>query len=182
MGNNSSWRIRKNAELFATISERFWKLVLIHQDNCWIWIGRFLPNGYGVFSLPHKKGGEKAHRLSYSLTKGSIPNGIFVCHHCDNKACVNPDHLFLGTQKENIEDSVKKGRMHLGINHGLHKHPERAARGEINGNAKLITGQVREIRNIWKKQRESYSMIATQFGVSKSLIHLICQNKIWTHV
>lgn len=91
----------------VNIMGRFWKKV-IKTENCWLWIGRKL-GGYG--SIVFNKKRQRAHRVSFILHHGAIPSGIFVCHHCDNPACVRPDHLFLGTAKDNTQDAIVKGRI-----------------------------------------------------------------------
>ena len=91
-----------------TIKERFLECVHVgSQKDCWEW-KKPRKNGYGRFRLMGRV--EGAHRASWILHKGPIPPGIFVCHHCDNPPCVNPKHLFLGTSKDNVQDSLKKGR------------------------------------------------------------------------
>lgn len=78
------------------------------SNGCWLWTGGVSGNGYGYFFLNKKY--TQVHRVAYSLSKGNIPKGLFVCHSCDVKLCVNPKHLWLGTHKENMEDCASKGR------------------------------------------------------------------------
>ena len=90
------------------LAERFWAKVR-RGAACWEWQGAMLPNGYGkIFGTEHKIIG--AHRASWIVTHGNIPEGMLVCHHCDNPRCVRPEHLFLGTDKDNTRDMFQKGR------------------------------------------------------------------------
>lgn len=89
--------------------DRFYqKIDTAHETDCHIWIGYRNPAGYGVFIVDRKPVG--AHRMAWRLANGPIPDGMLVCHRCDNPSCVNPDHLFLGTQLDNMRDMVKKKR------------------------------------------------------------------------
>lgn len=104
--------------------ERFFKKI-IKTNYCWIWTaGLRGKTGYGAFKLNGKV--VDSHRVSYELHKGGIPKGVYVCHTCDNRKCVNPDHLFLGTPKDNWQDGFDKGKIKLlgGIDiEKLKKHP-----------------------------------------------------------
>jgi hypothetical protein len=100
-------------------------------DKCWEWLGYVGTNGYGRITINY--GDELVHRVAYQLAKGNISNGLFVCHSCDNRKCCNPDHLWLGTQADNLTDMYAKGRGPTGDKSGARKHPERLARGDRNG-------------------------------------------------
>lgn len=91
----------------AEIQRRFWSLVRI-SDGCWEWTGALDKDGYGRHF--HRTGAFKSHRYSYEISVGPIPDELHVCHHCDNPACVRPDHLFLGTRSDNMRDCMRKGR------------------------------------------------------------------------
>lgn len=99
-------------------NQLFWSNVQRGDDAaCWLWTGRIDPAGYGKFSS------WRAHRLMYERHAGQIPDGLVVCHRCDNPSCVNPAHLFVGTQGDNMRDASAKGRLRTGASHPM-RHPE----------------------------------------------------------
>jgi len=136
------------------------------ESGCWIWTGCKNADGYGTISVNGKM--HMAHRLSWELTNGPIPNGLFVCHKCDNPSCINPEHLFLGTNKDNMQDKVKKGR----------KNGGGPARGERNGSAKITKADVLEIRKL-HANGISGRKIADKFGISDSQVFRIILNQCW---
>ncbi len=149
--------------------KRFWEKVQ-KANNCWEWTGNKNHKGYGLFW-----GGDKwypAHRYSYLLKHREIPDGLLVLHKCDNPGCVNPKHLFLGTPKENMEDMFKKKR------DWHHTCPERQARGEKHGGAKLTQESVAQIRQLYKDKMPTMA-IAKQYGVHQTTINRIVAGNLW---
>jgi len=138
-----------------SVIERFMAKV-DKTDTCWLWKGAFGWKKYGRFSPSHSKS-YAAHRFSYETFVGPIPKKILVLHKCDQASCVRPDHLFLGTQHDNMLDCLKKGRRPSGENHVM---------------CKLSDNQVAEIREL-RGQGMVITKLATRFHVSKSLIGLI---------
>ncbi len=134
-------------------------------NNCWLFNGALKKNGYGQFRVNKKT--VAAHRFSYELYKGKIPENMFVCHSCDVRNCVNPEHLFLGTRQDNMDDMVKKGRQ---------THMTR----ELNGRSKLTQEQVLEIRAKYKPYIYNIYMLAKEYGVGKSMIFCIISNQNWS--
>ena len=149
----------------------FWRRVR-KTDGCWYWEGPKLPRGYGVFG---RRGGKSdvgasgyAHRYSYVLHNGPIDGKMSVCHTCDNPSCVNPSHLFLGTQKDNVSDMIRKGR-------------DNCAKGEQHGFARLTSDDVNDMRSYYRQgcmQRD----IAAFFSVDRSHVSRIVNKQNWRHV
>lgn len=150
----------------VTIQDRFEMQVMPALDGCHYWIGHATDSGYGHFTINYKN--IRAHRMSYMLYKGEITDGLVVCHTCDNTLCVNPDHLFLGTNKDNYLDMVKKGRRWI------------TKVGEEAGASKLTEDQVKEILSL--KGVLSQSKIAKKFSVSQSNIWFIHNGKSWKNI
>jgi hypothetical protein len=158
--------------------ERFWSLVDRHGPNgCWEWQGATTGFGHGTYwirgSKSENEGRKACHRYSWELLRGPIPDGLWVLHRCDNPRCVNPNHLFLGTCKDNNQDMWRKGR-----------HPVTIymAHGEENPNSKLTARQVHEIRVAYVPRKVSLSMLASRYGVAKSTVRRIVQGEAWRHV
>lgn len=146
-------------------AERFWEKVQRGSpDECWPWLASCLPGGYGQFA-PERT----AHRFAWVLTHGPIADGLFVCHHCDNRKCCNPAHLFLGTPAENTADMKRKGRA------------AGPAPGEGHHSSRLTEADVREIR-----QRvsggETQRSVADSFGLSVAHCHRIVHRQRWKHI
>lgn len=138
--------------------------VLTRPNNeCIEFIGRIHKSGYGEIVIFNKT--YQAHRISYESTYGEIPAGLYVLHHCDNRSCVNPQHLSVGTQQDNMNDMLRK-------------HRSRDSRGEKNENAKLTWEKVREIRAEVKKGFTQRS-IAKLYGVDYTTVNHIVRNYTW---
>lgn len=155
------------------IATRFWpKVDRAGGDGvCWPWLGQLEHTGYGLFFLPGKKPNApkaRAHRVSWELANGPIPNGLNVLHRCDNRRCVNPAHLFLGTIADNNRDRWEKGR-------------EADRRGVKNGRAKLTADQVGEIRTRYAAGGISQERLGLEYGVCQTQISRII-HKQWRHV
>jgi hypothetical protein len=143
------------------------KFIRNELTGCWEWTDSLCRRGYGEFYLNGKK--EAAHRVSWIFNNGPIPDGKCVLHSCDNPCCVRPSHLFIGSQRDNIRDMVKKGRL---------KTPN--FKGELHGGAKLTELQVREIlASHWLYTRKDLAKI---FGVTQENISSIINGKSWKHL
>jgi hypothetical protein len=151
-------------------AQRFWAKVQIGKpDECWNWQAATCQHGYGRFAFGPRL--DSAHRIAMCIVKGSVPEGLCVLHKCDNPACVNPDHLFFGTKKENTHDMVAKGRGNGG-----------SMKGSRNPSSKLTEAQVLSIRARYKPRICSERMLAAEFGVSGQAIHQVLKRKKWNHV
>ncbi len=145
---------------------RFWGKVQ-KTDSCWLWIAALNTVGYGRFWYNKKMVG--AHRFSYELSIGQIPKGIHVLHKkcCGNRSCVNPNHLYMGTNADNQRDRVMWGHFIF---------------GEAHNNAKLSEEDVLTIRSLRKNKGYTYKILADMFGVDQSHIFRIIHHQSWAHL
>ncbi len=155
----------------TTLKDRFWAKVLIPSaDGCWEWQGA-TSSGYGVIGLGARGSGNgRAHVLSYEWAFGPVPNGLFVCHRCDNPRCVNPAHLFAATNAENLRDMRQKGR-------GSDPPPQR---GRSNCNAKLTEDLVQRIRDTPPGQGGGLYRLSQELGVAYSTVKRVKRGKVWS--
>jgi HNH endonuclease len=153
--------------------ERFWRKVR-KTEGCWLWTGCVNgAAGYGAFNIGGTRM-DRAHRVSWRLHFGAIPAGLCVCHHCDTRRCVRPEHLFLGTRDANNKDMTRKGRSRVG-------HVNRR-KGERHGRAKLTDEQVRRIREVYRTTQPFLRVLAKEHGVTLQQIHRIVTGKGWRHI
>lgn len=148
-------------------------------DDCWLWTGRRDTHGYGRFVLHGKR--RFAHRVAWALANGKDPSNLLVCHHCDNPRCVNPSHLFVGTQIDNIADMDAKGRRAPMPQPEPTYGPHKARLGESNGSAKLTNEAVREIRRL-AATGSSQSSIARLYGITQVHVSDIIRRHAWRHI
>jgi HNH endonuclease len=158
----------------------FWSKVAIGGlDECWpIRCARSV-RGYGICTFGDRT--YRAHRVAYALTRGSIPEALFVLHRCDNPPCCNPVHLYAGTHADNMVDMTARGRAAKGDRHGRHTKPARSPRGEWHGMSKLTAEKVIEIRAALKAGA-SQRGIARRYGVNPRAIWGIRTGETWRHV
>lgn len=165
------------AEYRSNTNDQFWSRVDKSggPNACWPWTGS-LKNGYGRFYL--KGHDNSTHRYAYELINGPIPKDLFACHHCDNRRCCNPTHVFIGTCKDNIQDAISKGIMPYGNKHWTRLHPELIC-GEHNPSAHLTAEQVQTIRLLYKQGHTNMADLGRQYKVTRKTIARLIQRKTW---
>lgn len=153
-------------------ADRFWSKADT-SGSCWMWTGGRDKDGYGRFAVSvgrfdgrQRQKHMRAHRLAYVLSKGAIPTGKLVLHSCDQPGCVNPDHLRVGTQKQNRADAVARGRVPSGM---------------LHHSAKLSRSDVIEIRKR-RANGEKLQELADSFGITFGHVSAICKRQSWRHV
>lgn len=134
------------------------------ENDCWEWDGHINDSGYGIINYDHSL--YRTHRLSWEIHHGPIPDGMFVCHTCDNRKCNNPAHLWLGTHADNQNDKIAK---------------DRTPKGEAAGPAKLKESTVIEIKQMFR-EGVSRKDLANQFGVNLATIYDIIAGRTWKHI
>lgn len=154
------------------VVDRFWEKVEKNgKDGCWEWQAGKHRQGYGSFWFERRLW--RSHRFCWTLHFGEIPEGMCVLHDCDNPGCVNPEHLFLGTHKDNSQDASKKGRF-----------PDRRGLnpGEAHGRSKLTEEQVLSIRKEYKTGNITQAELARKYNVSQATICQIVTRQTWKHI
>lgn len=168
---------------------RFWSRVnvTLSKMDCWVWRGGLARTGYGV---THFRGKQlAAHRVSLMLVHGPIPDGLFACHHCDNRACCNPYHMFIGTNADNQRDAIRKhGKwgpnppIFYGDQHWTRRGSGGLPHGEAHHNSKLNADAVRELRAAHAKGKGHITAIARKYGVSVSSAYCAATRKTWREI
>ena len=164
-----SFRCRSAAKTRPLKDRLLEKIAVNSVTGCWEFTGYRDPNGYGRIQV--KRGRDRlAHRMSWTVLRGAIPEGLDVLHRCDNPPCVNPDHLFLGTAADNHADMIAKGRGRSNPRRGIE-----------NNKAKLTEAEVIAIRDLASSGKSTYA-IAEMFGVTRPNIGYIVNGKTWRHL
>lgn len=165
----------KKISRWIKLPYRFWLQVnkngpkYKNLGKCWVYTG--CPGSKGHPTIVVKSKSVRAHRYSWEIHNGEIPYNMCVLHHCDNVRCVNPEHLFTGTQDDNMKDMAKKKR-------GRGKPPL----GEGNGSAKLTVDKIKSIRKLWKTGKYTQRQLAKMFDVVQPTIHRVVTNYHWSHI
>lgn len=160
--NNGKFRKMTESEILDEFNSNY---EIVTESGCWIWTGCKVKAGYGTIGKSYM------HRYSYELHQGRIPDGMHVCHQCDMPDCVNPDHLFIGTHRDNHEDKISKGRSSGG-----------SMKGEDHPSVKLSEADIINIRAIYKYCNISQTRLSNIYKMSQSHISSIISGKSWGHI
>jgi hypothetical protein len=157
------YRIYLRRRALNGAAERFRSFIIPEpMSGCWLWTGVTTPDRYGLFRLAGRR--ERAHRFAWEMEHGAIPGAMFVCHRCDTPPCVNPAHLFLGTNSDNMLDCSRKGRL---VDNS----------GERHGHSRLTWAAIRDIRSLVGTATQS--VLAARFGVSRGTISDVACGRTW---
>jgi hypothetical protein len=164
-------KINSYRERFKTPEQRFWSRVDKSggPDACWPWTAASFPRGYGCFRIGRGNPERRSNRCAWIFTHGPIPEGMLVCHKCDNPPCCNPSHLFLGTDLDNGRDKAKKGR-------------GKAPRGENSHLSKLKTSEIIEIREKHASGKFTQRGLASMFNITISTVNRMLKRQLWNHI
>jgi hypothetical protein len=165
---SSAVRATKPILVTDNLRQRFDEYVVKNNQGCWAWSGAIV-DGYGVlWELGASRQQLRAHRVSWAIYRGEVPEGMCVLHRCDNRQCTRPDHLFIGTVGDNNRDTIAKGR-HV------------SSRGEKNGASKLTADDVEKMKTL-RAQGLGYAVIARRFGVVTMTCWRAVNQKSWSHI
>jgi hypothetical protein len=153
--------------------KRFWDQVKAEVGSCWLWQGPKSSDGYGRFNSRAYGKRFRAHRFAWLATFGTLPEELHGCHKCDTPLCVRPDHLFMGTARENSHDAQQKGRLSV---------PGKGLKGAANKRAKLTETDVVAIRQAYADGVSKIPGLARRYGVSTTVIHHVVTRKSWKHI
>lgn len=149
------------------IKDRILERIKKIDSGCWVWQGAIFKDGYGAIGI-RRTGSKRAHRVAYEAFKGQIPDGLWVLHRCDTPACVNPEHLFLGTPSDNTKDMLSKGRRQVlrGENHPMSRFSER------------FVWALRKLDRFGIPIAD----LARMYGLSYFAVHQLCRGRGWSHI
>lgn len=156
------------------LEQRLHDAIKINNNGCWEWVKNRNKDGYG--GLRYKSKTWMAHRLSYTFYKGPIPEGMLVCHKCDNPPCINPDHLFIGNNSDNMMDAYRKGRWK-----GVLGYRKKTCKGENHWYSKFKPEIILEIRKLFKSGLRIID-ICNKYNMNHATVSDICKRRSWKHL